>query len=182
MKLTLHRKAAIMMAICSTVVSQSQTTTPANAASQPLEEEIIELSPFQVVTEKDRGYRATNSTSGTRLNAALKEIPMPIEVITAEFIRDIGASDLRQALSYSSGIVLESQYDMGRDLTDITDAAEGITGAKEQTQIKLRGFATTETLRRGFRRASYSDSVGIDRIEVVRGPAALLYGIGNFGG
>jgi iron complex outermembrane receptor protein len=148
----------------------------------PTPEETVNLSPFQVTTTKDQGYRVTNSVSGTRLNAALKDVPMPIEVISAEFISDIGAKDLRQALSYSAGVVLQSQYDVGRDVTDVFDGPEGITGGKEQTQIKLRGFATTESLRRGLRRASYSDSIAIDRIEVVRGPAALLYGVGNFGG
>jgi len=180
MKRILNWKTTLAIPLFVGLSLPAQTAKP--DAAETTEDVPVELSPFQVVTTQDKGYRATNSTSGTRLNAALKEIPMPIEVITAEFIRDIGAKDLRQALSYSSGIVLESQYDMGRDLTDITDAAEGITGGKEQTQIKLRGFATTETLRRGFRRASYSDSIAIDRIEVVRGPAALLYGIGNFGG
>ena len=35
---------------------------------------------------------------------------------------------------------------------------------------------------KGFRRQHGSDAINIDRVEVVRGPAALLYGIGNFGG
>ena len=33
-------------------------------------DETIELSPFTVSTSKDKGYRATNSISGTRLNSA----------------------------------------------------------------------------------------------------------------
>lgn len=142
----------------------------------------MRLSPFTVDTSRDKGYRATNSTSGTRLDAAIKDLPIPIEVITAEFIRDIGANDLREALAYSAGILTETQTDFAADVAEISDNPQGVTGGKEQTQIKLRGFVTTESLRRGFRRANWSDSANIERVEVVRGPSALLYGVGNFGG
>src|SRR5258708_30870677 len=53
---------------------------------------------------------------------------------------------------------------------------------KTDTSIIIRGFTTDTALRDGFRRKVTTDSVNISRIEVVRGPAALLYGIGNFGG
>jgi len=61
-------------------------------------------------------------------------------------------------------------------------SAEGATAAKTQTTVKLRGFITDTVLRDGFRRQHSTDSANIGRIEVIRGPAALLYGIGNFGG
>lgn len=160
----------------------SAATTPPAAPSDLEDNEPVVLSPFTVDTSKDQGYRATNSTSGTRLNRPIKDIPIPIEVITAEFIRDIGANDLREALAYSAGILTETQTDFAADVTEISDNPQGVTGGKEQTQIKLRGFVTTESLRRGFRRMNWSDSVNIDRVEVVRGPSALLYGVGNFGG
>lgn len=164
------------------LATQLNAQTTAAAPESESEKDVVKLSPFTVDTTQDKGYRATNSTSGTRLNTPIKDVPIPIEIITSEFIRDTGAQDLRQALQYSAGVVLESQGDFGRDLSDADDGAEGVTGTKEQTSIKLRGFTTTESLRRGFRRASYSDSVAIERVEVVRGPSALLYGIGNFGG
>lgn len=160
-------------------------TAPATKPAEDSEfdpDKVFVLSPFQVDASKDSGYRATNSISGTRLNTPLKDVPMPIEIITNEFIKDTGAQDLRQALAYSAGVVLTSQGDFGRGVDDLDDGAEGVTGTKEQTSIKLRGFATTEALRRGFRRASYTDAIAVERVEVVRGPSALLYGIGNFGG
>ena len=64
----------------------------------------IVLSEFRVDTSKDKGYLATNAISGTRLNTAIKDLPMPIEVVTSEFIQDIGAVDLKEALAYSAGI------------------------------------------------------------------------------
>lgn len=178
------RRSQLTTLLCLSVLAPTfaQTTTAVDAPVEDKEEKVLQLSPFVVDASNDSGYRATNSISGTRLNTPIKDVPMPIEIITNEFIRDTGAQDLRQALQYSAGIILQSQGDFGRDVSDLDDGPEGVTGTKEQTSIKLRGFTTTETLRRGFRRASYSDSVAIERVEVVRGPSALLYGIGNFGG
>ena len=87
----------------------AQNTTP-NAAT---DEEVIQLSPFEVNTSKDQGYLATNTISGTRLNTLIKDLPMPVEVITEEFLRDTGSNDLRESLRYSSGIILQSQNDYG---------------------------------------------------------------------
>ncbi|MFP4281337.1 MAG: TonB-dependent siderophore receptor [Opitutales bacterium] len=149
------------------------------------EEEIIELSPFQVSTDDDRGYYASNSISGSRINVSLQEMPMPIEVITSEFIEDTGSLDLRESLRYSAGVILDSQNDLGANLEGVPGGVHNGAGATANitdTTIKLRGFVTTSALRAGFRRQHGSDAINIDRVEVVRGPNALLYGIGNFGG
>ncbi len=146
---------------------------------------IYELSPFEVDTTSDRGYYAANTISGSRINIALQDMPMPIEVVTSEFIEDTGSTDLRETLRYSAGILLESQNDNGADLEGVPGGVHNGSGATANltdTTIKVRGFVTDSTLRKGFRRQHGSDSINIDRVEVVRGPAALLYGIGNFGG
>ncbi len=150
-----------------------------------IDDEIYELSPFEVSTEGDRGYYASNTISGSRINIALQDVPMPIEVITSEFMEDTGATDLRESLRYSAGIVLDSQNDAGAGLDDVPGGVHngsGATAAITNTTIKMRGFVTESALRKGYRRQHSSDSINIDRVEVVRGPAALLYGIGNFGG
>ncbi len=177
-----------LLAAFSPLVSLFAQTPPPKPSADAKEEasEVVELSPFQVDASKDRGYRATNSISGSRLNTAIKDIPMPIEVITEEFVRDTGSKDLRESLRYSAGIVLRSQNDAGQGNTFINaggvHSSEGATAAKTQTTVKVRGFITDSVLRDGFRRQHSTDSANIGRIEVVRGPAALLYGIGNFGG
>lgn len=149
------------------------------------DDEIFELSPFEINTSGDRGYYASNTISGSRINISLQDMPMPIEVITSEFIEDTGSQDLRESLRYSAGIILQSQNDAGVGLDGVPGGVhngEGATANLTNTTIKMRGFVTDSSLRKGFRRQHGSDSVNIDRIEVVRGPAALLYGIGNFGG
>lgn len=163
-----------------------QTAAPAAPADE--EDDVVELSPFTITTERDKGYKATNSISGTRLNTAIKDLPMPIEVITDAFIRDTGSTDLRESLRYSSGILLQTQNDYGAPAGSFSvspgkiNNPEGLTGSATRTNMKIRGFQTESVLRDGFRRQSATDSVNIARVEVARGPASLLYGVGNFGG
>ena len=52
------------------------------------------LAQFEVSAQGDDGYKAANAISGTSFNTALLDLPRPIEVITAEFIEDIGAKDV----------------------------------------------------------------------------------------
>ena len=165
---------------------RAQTTTTAATPARP--EEPVVLSPFTVTTDKDTGYRATNSISGTRLNTAIKDLPMPIEVITEQFIRDTGSTDLRESVRYSSGILLQTQNDYSAPAGSFSTTPgkinnpEGLTASPDQTHMKIRGFQTASVLRDGFRRQNATDSINVSRIEVARGPASLLYGVGNFGG
>ena len=152
--------------------------------------ETITLSPFTVTTDKDNGYGATNSISGSRVNTPIKDLPIPIQVITNDFISDIGATTLRNSLAYVSGISIQTQNDLENRAGTFGSAygpggvnnPEGVTANINGVQMKIRGFITNNVLRDGFYRGSPSDSINIDRIEVVQGPNALLYGTGNFGG
>ncbi|HEY0946064.1 MAG TPA: TonB-dependent receptor plug domain-containing protein [Opitutaceae bacterium] len=167
--------------------AQTPQPAPDDESAPSGRSETVELSPFEVSTSQDKGYRATNSISGTRLNTPIKEIPMPIEVITEKLLRDTGSTDLRQSLRYSAGILLQSQNDQGTPGGAYqgpggVNNPEGATANKTQTSIKIRGYVTDTVLRDGYRRQTATDSINISRVEVVRGPAALLYGIGNFGG
>ncbi len=185
-----------LLAACigSPFVLTGQTTTPSPAtdkngpAPAASNNEVLVLNPFIVSTSKDKGYKATNATSGTRLDAAIKDLPMSLEVITSDFIKDTGAVNLREALRYSAGIQLQSQNDYtGNGLAQYQNPGgvnnpEMQTANKTDTSIVIRGFTTDNALRDGFRRKVTTDAANVSRIEVVRGPAALLYGIGNFGG
>ncbi|MGC9450414.1 MAG: TonB-dependent siderophore receptor [Oceanipulchritudo sp.] len=146
--------------------------------------EVFELSPFEVSTSGDKGYYASNTISGSRISVPIQEIPLTIEVVTSEFIEDTGATDLRDSLRYSAGVLLQSQNDAYGSIGDIGNVnnPEGVTGDKGDSSFKIRGFTLQNTLRNGFRRQHATDTVNIDRIEVIRGPSALLYGVGNFGG
>ncbi|HTL67930.1 MAG TPA: TonB-dependent receptor plug domain-containing protein [Lacunisphaera sp.] len=179
--------------VCSALLGAWPMTGAAQTAPTSVDtdlnrqEETVVLSPFKVTTEKDNGYKATNATTGTRLNESIKDLPMPISVITEQFVRDTGATDLRQALAYTAGIQLQSQNDQGTPGGAYqgpggVNNPEGATANITQTSYKIRGYVTDAVLRDGFRRQNSTDSVNISRVEVAFGPTALLYGIGEFGG
>lgn len=146
------------------------------------------MSPFRV-DESGEGYVATNSISGTRLQTSIKELPMPIEVVTEQFLIDTGAEDIREGLAFSSGVVMDEDFNAslnaggsanGRRSFDFSPSGSG-SGVSE-TQFKIRGFNTNVQLRQGYNTPGILDSADISRAEVVRGPAALLYGHSILGG
>ncbi|SDS45548.1 TonB-dependent receptor plug domain-containing protein [Opitutus sp. GAS368] len=176
-----------------TTPDQKAATDTSTVEKKGTKDETVVLSPFTVTTDKDRGYAATNAISGSRVDSPIKDLPIPMQVITSEFINDIGATDLRKSLSYASSISLQTQNDLENKggIGGIQNSAygpggvnnpEGITSNISGVQLKIRGFITNNVLRNGFLRGSPSDALNIDRIEVVQGPNALLYGTGNFGG
>jgi outer membrane receptor protein involved in Fe transport len=182
--------AGLMIGAAALTWPLSASAQQATAAPVEKKDDTLVLSPFTVTTDKDNGYGATNSISGSRVNTPIKDLPIPIQVITSDFINDIGATNLRDSLAYVSGISIQSQNDLENTGGTFGSAygpggvnnPEGVTSNINGVQLKIRGFVTKNVLRDGFYRGSPSDSINIERIEVVQGPNALLYGTGNFGG
>ncbi len=111
-------------------------------------EDILELQPFNVSALETEGYRATSTISASRLNVPLAEVPVNVPVITADFITDAASNMQREALEWHS-------------------AVEGKA---------VRGFDTAEFYRHGFQHLSDTQGFLIQRMEVVRGPTAILNG------
>jgi len=147
-------------------------TTPVLLFAQENDEnQVFDLDAFIVDASEQEGYVATTSMSGTRLNQLVKDIPIPIDIITEDFIRDTGALTIGEALQYTAGLE-----------TNITSQQVGENPSRTGTSFRLRGFVSQAALRNGFRREGTSDTINVSQVDVVRGPNALLYGIGNFGG
>ena len=178
---------ALMLSCISVGVPAQTASSTSTDSTTEKPDELVMLSPFVVDVSKDKGYKATNATSGTRLDSAIRDLPLNLEVITADFIRDTGARDLREALRYSAGVVLESQSDAFVEVDGDPQGAgandpRGATRRPGDSTIKMRGFVIDQVLRDGFRRQYSADAINIERVEVLRGPSALLYGVGSFGG
>lgn len=159
--------------------AESSTGAGAGAADS----EILVLQEFRVDTSKDRGYVATNATTGTRLNMPIRDLPMPVEVVTREFIDDIGAVDVKEALQYSAGVV-QDQYISSNSFLFSPSGTGQVTGAlsRDSTGLNIRGFNTRSFLRSGFRQDTVTDVINVDRQEIARGPQSLLYGVAALGG
>ncbi|MBK1876113.1 TonB-dependent siderophore receptor [Pelagicoccus mobilis] len=124
-------------------------------------EDVYELSPFVVDASSDRGYVGVKSIGATRTNVSLKDLPMAMNIVTKEFIEDTVANDLHDVVLYSSNV------------------KSGITGGSfdgDNSNFSIRGLPTSYTVRNGVRRLRFVDTATVDRVEVIKGPASLLYG------
>lgn len=160
------------------LLASAAALLPGQVVSDIEDEEIIELEVFRVDSSEDSRYQVQESTSSTRIAALLKETPMNVSALTEEFIRDIGATDLKEALQYTTGITTDTLLASPID----SDFLDPQASFKNTAKVTIRGFPSSVALRNGFRRTYGADTAAMQRIEIVRGPNALLYGIGNFGG
>jgi len=107
-----------------------------------------------------------SGSSATKLDVPLRDVPQAVQVISKELIREQGALEMKDVLRNVSGIA-PSQGEGRRD------------------QFTIRGFdATRDTLADGMRDDSlyFRDLGNVERVEVIKGPAAVLYGRGSAGG
>ncbi|MBW5412173.1 TonB-dependent siderophore receptor [Pseudomonas sp. MAG002Y] len=115
------------------------------------------------------GYRATRSASATRTDTAIHETPQSISVVPRQVVEDIGATRLEDALDYAGGVERGNNF-----------------GGQGLTEFLVRGFSTQEFYRNGFAvnrgYPNMPDASTIERLEVLRGPASMLYGRGDPGG
>ncbi len=158
---------SLLLPALGTIV-QAQTPVAADASPQ---DEVIQLSPFSVVGEKGTGYRASNSISGTRSNTPIKDVPLNIQVFTQDFTSDINATSQLDLERYNASLV-----NGGSDVHSDNAIQQAYNA------FLFRGFVQNWGLRDGVRTYDPIDTVGLARIEIVKGPAAALYGVTYAGG
>lgn len=144
---------AFATSICLTPVAIAQTT-------EPVDSEIINLPTFTVSTAQDVGYRAGNSVSATRIDTPIKDLPFSISAFTEQFIEDVAALDLQDILRYAPGV---------------TSGDKSFVAGNNR--FSIRGFdGDVPPQRNGFTGNRNVDSANVERVEVIKGPASLLYG------
>ena len=173
MKTTFRFVAAILatLPMIPIVHGQSAPAAPAAAAAaQPAKpaDETIMLPQFTVSSPGENPYNATDSLSATRIRSSLLDTPVTINVITREFLDDIGAQSIYDAAQYISGV---SQGRLAGD-GGILDR-QTIRGFESNGRI-IDNFLT------GFQGQFPPDD--IERIEIVKGPSAILSPSGSPGG
>lgn len=114
------------------------------------------------------GYVATRSASGSKTDTPLLETPQSISIVTRDQIRNTGAKSVADSLSYTAGVTSQSSL-----FTRIAD------------DFMVRGFnvatGNSGNLRDGMKLQSnvYDGSqepYGLERVEVLKGAASVLYG------
>jgi iron complex outermembrane recepter protein len=156
----------------------AQTTAPVESTppEKPKQaEETLVLSPFVVTTDKDLGYLAGNTLSGSRLNTKLYDTSASISEMTKEFLEDIGATDTMSAVEYSLGFSDDKFGSSGGDNDNRSQF--------QSQSVVARGISGGRAVARDFFTWNLSSDVfSTERISLSRGPNSILYGVGNAGG
>lgn len=121
--------------------------------------------PVIVVTGEADGYRAINANAA-KTPTPLIDVPQTVAVLTRDQLDDQGVQQLNDALRYVPGVVLNQ-------------------GEGHRDQIVLRGQSTTaDFFLDGLRDDAqyYRPLYNVERVEVLKGANALLFGRGGGGG
>lgn len=137
-----------------------------NATDKKLAQTDIETMQVTANIKDDNDQRLKNSSTATKMPFDVKDIPQTINAINLEQQKVYGQTDLGVIVNRLPGV--DTTYDM-RD--------EG---------IKIRGFSASsgDIYRDGVRASGQvrQSTANIERIEVLKGPASVLYGRGSGGG
>lgn len=120
------------------------------------------------------GYVAHESATATKTDTPLIEVPQAVSVVTRQQMEDQNVQSVAQALRYSSGVIPEQR---GSN----TDSLEYIYSRGFQIEEYLNGLRLPGVSYAGYNITSF-DPYLLDRIELLHGPASVLYGQASPGG
>ena len=144
----------------------------AAAASLKTDEGVQALTPFEVRSDKDYGYLKTNSATATRIGMEIQKIPLNVQVISREFLDDTNSRSLTDLFRYSAAASGDTRFAMRVPANSATP----------QGSFTMRGFVVNSLMRNGIFRYTSYNLENIERVEVVKGPAAVFFGQGYPGG
>jgi catecholate siderophore receptor len=119
-----------------------------------------------IVTGKSEGYAATDSVTATKTDTPLINIPQTINVVTREQLEDQAQRSIADVLRYVPGTAVQQ-------------------GEGNRDQITIRGQSTTSDFFLDGVRDDvqyYRNLYNIERVEILKGPYALIFGRGGGGG
>lgn len=111
-------------------------------------------------------YNPATAVSATKIEAPLRDIPQTVNVVPQQLLKDKAAQSMEAALKTVPGIGLSH-------------------GDGQRDQVTIRGFsAISDQFIDGLRDDAlyFRDLSNIEQVEVLKGPASVLYGRGSSGG
>lgn len=149
--------------LIATLSAQTAATPP--TLQRPADEEIVQLSPF--VVEAKAGWSANETLSATRTKQNLKDVPVNIDAITADFMEDLNIGRADEVIGYVAGVYV----------------APLLENDNQQDNLAFRGLAQRGNLSRNyFRWYAPSDTYNVERIDFGKGSNSLIFGEGEPGG
>lgn len=123
---------------------------------------ILEAKPVHVSAQRE-SYKVDQTTTATKTDTPIMETPFSVQVVPQQVLKDQQTTRLDSALNNVSGVFANQS----------TNVLESFT---------IRGFETFDYYREGVRFQSANTQAGrremanLERIEVLKGPASILYG------
>ena len=139
------------------------------------------MSPFTVETSAEQGgYRADSTLAGTRVRTDLKDLASSLTVVTAQFLRDTGATNNQTLLVYAPNTEIGGIYGNygGVGGTFVNGASEPDL-VRPNSNNRIRGLDSADNTRDYFLTDIPWDSFNVDRVDLQRGPNSILFGIGS---
>ncbi|MFC4820819.1 TonB-dependent siderophore receptor [Dokdonella ginsengisoli] len=139
---------------------------PEPAADAPDAADSVQLDAVRV-----NAYRTTTHTSGaTKTDTPIAETAKSVSVIAREEMDARGVTNLNEAMRYVAGVVLEST---GNDNRYDDFRIRGFSAGSESPNVTLDGLRAPPI--GGWNKTKF-DSWNLDRVEVLKGPSAVMYG------
>ncbi|MEY4814601.1 MAG: hypothetical protein RLZZ162_1674, partial [Verrucomicrobiota bacterium] len=156
----LRTLATLLAGLALSATLSAQTAPSAAAATAKPDSEVLRLSEFSVSADPNRGYAPSETMTGSRIATKIVDLPYTVNMLTSEFLEDFGIFEL------ADNIVQIGSF----------------TGLDIGGNFNLRGFQSTYQLRDGFFRLGRYGSSNIDRMEIIKGSNAAIYGRTSPGG
>ncbi len=148
-----------------TVFAVCARSPGAQPSTPPSTDEVVSLSPFTVSDTDDKSWLATTTLIGSRTNQELAKLPVTVDVITAEFMRDIGAFSMEDAAQYVAGVTVTPRLESRND-----------------DRIGYRNLSGSGSSRNFFTWYVPSDSYNVERFDFNKGSNSLMFGDSQPGG
>ena len=132
---------------------------------------VVVLEQFRVSTTLG-SYQETTTSVATKTSMDLKDVPGTVQVLNAAFIEDKRAQSLEDLYPYVVGMTRESTAALGFTLRGFSNNLTNTLLNNVQTD-GLPGLAS---------RFGSPTTANVERVEVLKGPASVLYGSMNPGG
>lgn len=156
------RPASLPLAIVLTLASSAALADEAPAADDARTLDVVQVN----------AYRVTTHTSGaTKTDTPIAETAKSVSVIAREELDARGVVNLNEAMRYVAGVVLESS---GSDNRYDDFRIRGFNAGSESGQMTVDGLRAPPP-GSAWNRGKI-DTWNIERIEVLKGPSAVMYG------
>lgn len=154
---------ALLLVLAALPPQEKPSPAPQETA---LPEVKVKAKKTKVQPSDNQAYQAVLTQTALKVEAPLRDVPQSVAVVTEAVLKDQGAQSLQDALRNVAGVAFSN-------------------GDGQRDQVTIRGFsAIGDQFVDGLRDDAlyFRDLSNLERVEVLKGPAGVLFGRGSSGG